>query len=134
MVICRQTGRPCLSSVPRAEPGGRSGAEYRPRCAAGTRGIWRAFQLAWTAPSFSRVWYADVARSSPTSSLSVAVALLTASAERRPVAEDANGDQGEVASCGSPDRGGDEREQPGCRGEPEPPSEQGAGGCGQETE
>ena len=53
---------------------------------------------------------------------------------RGPVAEDANGDQGQVASCGSPDRGGDEREQPGCRGEPEPPSEQGAGGCGQETE
>ena len=90
-------------------------------------GIWRAFQLAWTAPSFSRVWYTDVARSGPTSSLSVAVALLTASvamAAGGPVAEDANGDQGEVASCGSSDRGGDEREQPGCRGEPEPPSEQ----------
>ena len=90
-------------------------------------GIWRAFQLAWTAPCFSRAWYAGVARSGAMSSLSVAVALLggsVAMAARGPVAEEAKGDQGKVASCGSPDGGGDEREQPGCRGEPEPPSEQ----------
>jgi hypothetical protein len=55
-------------------------------------------------------------------------------AARGPFADEANGDQGEVASCSSSDHGGDEREQPGCRGEPEPPSEQGAGGYGQETE
>jgi hypothetical protein len=46
----------------------------------------------------------------------------------RPFAVEANGDQGEVACCGSSDRGGDDREKSGCRGEPEPPSEQGAGG------
>ena len=59
---------------------------------------------------------------------------VVAMAARGPFADEANGDQGEVASCGSSDRGGDDREQPGYRGEPEPPSEQGAGGYGQEPE